>query len=94
MGEAAAKNIARNLRGEPRKSFHYFDKGTLATIGRAAGVAQFRKVHISGLLAWLAWLFVHIFFLIGFRNRILVMIQWAWAYFTFQRSARLIVFDE
>jgi NADH dehydrogenase len=73
-----------------RKPFHYFDKGSLATIGRAAAVAQFGKIHISGFLAWLAWLFVHILFLIGFRNRVLVITQWAWSYFTYERGARLI----
>jgi NADH dehydrogenase len=62
----------------------------MATIGRAAAVADFGKLHISGFLAWLMWLFVHIMFLVGFRNRLLVLIEWAWAYFTYQRSARLI----
>jgi NADH dehydrogenase len=90
QGKATAKNIERELRGNPRQNFHYLDKGSLATIGRAAAVAQFGKVHISGFLAWLSWLFVHIFFLIGFRNRIIVLIQWAWAYFTYERGARLI----
>ena len=85
-----AKLISADLTGKPRKPFHYHDKGSLATIGRAAAIGQIGKVHISGYLAWLAWLFIHIFFLIGFRNRILVMFQWAWSYFTFQRSARLI----
>ena len=89
-GRWAAKQIAADLSGNARKPFHYFDKGSLATIGRNAAVAQFGKLHISGYLAWLAWLFIHIFFLIGFRNRILVMIQWAWSYFTYDRSARLI----
>src|SRR5436853_4621441 len=93
-GKAVAQNIARDLRHQSRKDFHYFDKGTLATIGRAAGVAQLRKVHISGLLAWLAWLFVHIFFLIGFRNRIIVLVQWAWSYLTYERGARLITGDK
>jgi len=73
-----------------RPPFHYYDKGSLATIGRAAAVAQFGKIHISGFPAWLAWLFIHILFLIGFRNRLLVFIQWAWSYFTYERSARLI----
>ncbi|HMD48119.1 MAG TPA: NAD(P)/FAD-dependent oxidoreductase [Bryobacteraceae bacterium] len=73
-----------------REVFHYFDKGNLATIGRAAAVAQFGKIHISGFIAWLTWLFVHIFFLIGFQNRVLVFIQWAWSYFTYERGARLI----
>ena len=74
----------------PGKAFHYYDKGSLATIGRAAAVAQFGKIHISGYLAWLAWLFIHILFLIGFRNRVLVFIQWAWSYITYERGARLI----
>jgi NADH:ubiquinone reductase (H+-translocating) len=92
-GKATAHNIAAELRGEPRKNFHYFNKGNLATIGRAAAVAEFGKIHISGFVAWLSWLFVHIFFLIGFRNRILVMVQWAWSYFTYERGARLITGD-
>src|ERR1700685_4457364 len=73
-----------------RKPFHYRDKGNLATIGRAAAIAQFGKVHISGFMAWLAWLFIHILFLIGFQNRALVLIQWAWSYFTYERGARII----
>lgn len=92
-GRYVAKTIAADLRGNARKEFHYLDKGSLATIGRAAAVAQFRKLHISGYFAWLAWLFVHIFFLIGFRNRIIVLIQWAWSYFTYERGARLITGD-
>ena len=74
----------------PRAPFRYFDKGSLATIGRAAAIAQFGKIHISGFIAWLAWLFIHILFLIGFRNRAVVMFQWAWSYLTYERSARLI----
>jgi len=89
-GKSAARNIVRDLEHRPRENFRYLDKGNLATIGRAAGVAEFGKLHISGLVAWLSWLFVHIFFLIGFRNRIIVMIQWAWSYFTYERGARLI----
>jgi NADH dehydrogenase len=85
-----AKNIARILANQPTLPFHYWDKGSLATIGRAAGVADFGRLKLSGFLAWFAWLAVHIFFLIGFRNRILVILQWAWAYVTFQRGARLI----
>jgi NADH dehydrogenase len=73
-----------------RTPFHYWDKGSLATIGRAAAVAEFGKIHISGFLAWLSWLFVHILFLIGFQNRLLVFIQWAWSYVTYERGARLI----
>jgi NADH dehydrogenase len=89
-GRWVARQVAADLAGNPRTPFHYVDKGSLATIGRAAAVAQFGKVHISGLLAWLSWLFIHIFFLIGFRNRIIVMIEWAWSYFTYDRAARLI----
>ncbi len=73
-----------------RPPFHYWDKGSLATIGRAAAVAQFGRIHISGFIAWLSWLFVHILFLIGFRNRLIVFIQWAWSYLTYERGARLI----
>src|SRR5579859_462639 len=73
-----------------RPAFHYWNKGSLATIGRAAAVAEFGRIHISGFLAWLSWLFVHILFLIGFRNRLLVFIQWAWSYVTYERGARLI----
>ena len=90
QGKAVAKNIQRDLEHAPRKDFDYWDKGTLATIGRAAAVADFGKFHVSGFLAWLSWLFIHIFFLIGFRNRVLVMVQWAWSYFTLERGARLI----
>ncbi len=92
-GRYIARTIAADLKKSPRKNFHYFDKGSLATIGRAAAVAEIRKLHISGYFAWLAWLFVHIFFLIGFRNRLIVLIQWAWSYFTYERGARLITGD-
>lgn len=93
-GKATAGNIANDLHGKPRRDFHYFNKGSLATIGRAAAIAEFGKIHISGFIAWLSWLFVHVFFLIGFRNRILVMIQWAWSYFTYERGAQLITGDQ
>jgi NADH dehydrogenase len=93
-----APSLSRSLRqggdfdsaAKSRPKFHYWDKGSLATIGRAAAVAQFGKIHISGFLAWLSWLFIHILFLIGFRNRLLVFIQWAWSYVTYERGARLI----
>lgn len=91
-GRFVAKLIREETAGslKVRPAFHYWDKGSLATIGRAAAVAQFGRIHISGFVAWLSWLFVHIFFLIGFRNRLLVFIQWAWSYFTYERGARLI----
>jgi NADH:ubiquinone reductase (H+-translocating) len=101
-GRHVAKLIRHEIRGRnhtdasdgtaapSRPSFRYHDKGSLATIGRAAAIAEFGEIHISGYLAWLAWLFIHIFFLVGFENRILVLIQWAWSYFTYERGARLI----
>jgi len=90
QGKAAARNVWRSIQGKPRENFYYLDKGNLATIGRAAGIAEFGRLHLSGFIAWIFWLTVHIFFLIGFRNRVLVFIQWAWAYFTFESGARLI----
>lgn len=90
MGKFAGRQIKRSLNGEPREPFRYLDKGSLATIGRSRAVADFGKVHVSGYFAWLSWLFIHLFFLIGFRNRILVMAEWAWAYVTYNHSARLI----
>jgi NADH dehydrogenase len=89
-GRHAVDNVLRTLDGQPRLPFRYIDKGSLATIGRAAGVAEVGPFRFSGLLAWLTWLFVHIFFLIGFRNRFVVMFSWAWSYFTYDRGARLI----
>jgi NADH:ubiquinone reductase (H+-translocating) len=88
----AAKMIAHDLhvRPEPREPFKYFDFGNLATIGRAKAIADFGWIRVSGFLAWLLWLFIHIMKLEGFRNRVLVFTQWAWAYFTYQRSVRLI----
>jgi len=93
QGRHVANNIQRVNRGMQAERFHYWDKGNLATIGRAQAVADFGRIKLSGLLAWLAWLFVHVFFLIGFRNRFVVIFEWAWAYVTFQRSARLITGD-
>jgi len=90
QGRHAARNILSMLRGGKPHPFHYFDKGSMATIGRHKAVADLRFLHLSGLLAWLAWLFVHIIFLVGFRNRLAVLFQWAWAYFSFDKGARLI----
>jgi NADH dehydrogenase len=92
-GRHAAKNIVRLIRGEPTLPFRYRDKGTLATIGKAAAVADIAGLHLSGLVAWLMWLFVHIFFLIGFRNRFIVIVEWAWTYVRNDRGARLITGD-
>jgi NADH:ubiquinone reductase (H+-translocating) len=89
-GRHTAENLRRVVRGEPMLPFRYKDKGSLAVIGRGAGVAEFPKSTWSGAIAWWAWLLIHIFYLIGFRNRVLVLMQWAWAYLTYQRGARLI----
>lgn len=93
MGKHAAACISADVEGKARRPFRYFDKGELATIGRAAAVAKIGRFRFSGLFAWLVWVFVHIMYLIGFRNRIVVMIQWGWAYLMYQRGARLITGD-
>jgi len=90
QGRAVAENVWRRLNGQPTVPFRYRDKGYMATIGRAAAVAVIGRLHLSGRIAWLAWVLVHIAFLIGFRNRFIVLFEWAWAYVTFQRGARLI----
>jgi NADH dehydrogenase len=90
QGRHAARNVLAMIKRRKPERFRYWDKGTMATIGRNKAVADLRFVHLSGLIAWLAWLFVHIVFLVGFRNRLLVLIQWAWAYITFDKGARLI----
>jgi NADH:ubiquinone reductase (H+-translocating) len=96
MGDHAARMIAEDIAGKPRTMFHYFDKGDMATIGHQAAVANVKwpfKAHWGGFPAWAAWLVVHIYFLIGFRNRMAVLFQWAWSYLTFNRGARLITGD-
>ena len=91
MGRHAARNVRRLLSGEATRPFRYRDKGSLATIGHNSAVAQFGpRLKLWGFPAWVAWLGIHIFFLIGFRNRFVVMTDWAVAYFTYQRHARLI----
>lgn len=91
QGKHAAENIRAALRGRATRPFRYRDKGSLATIGRSAAVAHIGQLKFSGFLAWWAWLVIHIFFLIGFRNRFAVLLDWAWAYVTLQRSARIIL---
>jgi NADH dehydrogenase len=91
MGRHAARNILRALEDKPPLPYRYRDYGQLATIGRSSAVAMFGRVHIWGWLAWVAWLTAHIYFLIGFRNRLVVLIDWAWAYWTSERSARIVV---
>ena len=90
MGEHAGKNVLRQLQGKAPEPFWYFDKGSLATIGRHAGIADIKGFRFSGTPAWLAWAFIHLLFLLGFRNRLVVFFQWAWAYITFGRGARVI----
>jgi NADH dehydrogenase len=90
QGRHAAANILAMVNGDEPSRFHYFDKGSMATIGRNKAVADLKYFHLSGWPAWMAWLFIHVMYLVGFRNRLAVMIQWAWAYFTFNAGARLI----
>lgn len=90
MGSHAARNLVASIEGHPRMPFRYKDKGMLAAIGRASAVASLPHFKIWGFFAWITWLVVHIFYLIGFRSRLLVIIQWAWAYATYDRGARLI----
>ena len=91
-GRHVAHSIQRRLRGKPTRPFHYVDKGTMATIGRNAAVAELPlNIHIRGRLAWLAWLFLHLLYLVGFRNRLNVMVNWSWNYLTYDRGTRLIV---
>jgi NADH dehydrogenase len=91
MGRIAAANIVRSLKKQPTRKFEYKDYGQLATIGRNAAVAMFGKLELSGYPAWLMWLLAHIYFLINFRNRLAVMIDWAWSYWTYNRGARIIL---
>jgi NADH dehydrogenase len=90
MGSHAARNIRKDLSGQDRSSFRYRDYGQLATIGRNSAVAELGRVKLSGFPAWLVWLVAHIYFLINFRNRLVVMLDWAWAYWTFERNARIV----
>ncbi len=90
QGAHAARNILHMITGAKPQTFHYWDKGSMATIGRNKAVADLNFIHFSGLPAWFAWLFIHVLYLVGFRNRIAVLLQWAWAYVTFNKGARLI----
>ena len=90
MGRHASKNVLFLNRGEVTKEFHYFDKGSMATIGRNKAIADLKFARFGGLFAWLTWLFVHLIFLVGFRDRLLVLFQWTWSYLTFSRGSRLI----
>ena len=92
-GRYAAELVRQRLAGKTVAAFHYHDKGSLATIGRAAAVADFGRIHMHGMLAWLTWLFVHLLYVVEFDNRLLVLIQWAYSYITRNRGARLITGD-
>jgi NADH dehydrogenase len=92
-GRCAADNIVRTLGGRERVAFRYRDKGSMATIGRAAAVADFGRIKLSGFVAWSLWLWIHILFLIGFKNRFVVLLQWAWSYVSYDRGSRLITGD-
>lgn len=91
QGQFVAQTIRNDLAGKPREEFHYFDKGQMATIGRSRAITEVGKYRMTGLVAWLAWLVIHIYFLTGFRNRLFVVASWAWSFFTFRRGSRLIV---
>ena len=91
MGRHVAAVIRARLAGKPAPAFHYRDFGNLATIGRMAAIVHFGRLKLSGLLAWWFWLSAHVFFLIGFRNRLVVLLNWAWAYWSYQRGARIIL---
>jgi NADH dehydrogenase len=90
MGRHAARNVQRAIEQQPYRTFEYHDLGNMATIGRASAVADFGWLRLKGYIGWLAWLFVHVLNLIGFRNRVVVMVQWIWSYFSYQRAIRLI----
>jgi NADH dehydrogenase len=94
QGRHVARTILREVRGLPREPFHFIDKGQMATIGRSRAIVQIGRFRCAGLVAWLLWLVIHIYYLTGFRNRLLVVLQWAWSFITFRRGARLIVNKE
>ncbi len=94
MGQHAVHNIVRSIEKQPLRAFRYKDLGNMATIGRASAVADFGSFRLTGYIAWLAWLFVHLLNLIGFRNRLVVLVQWAWAYVSYQRAIRLITGED
>jgi NADH dehydrogenase len=94
QGRYVARTILRDLKGQPREAFHFVDKGQMATIGRSRAILDVGRLHLAGFPAWVLWLIIHIYYLTGFKNRLLVVAQWAWSYLTFGRGARLIVNKE
>lgn len=93
QGRFVARQIERQLAGKPTQTFKYFDKGMMATIGRSRAVAESGRMKLSGFSAWIAWLFIHVIYLIGYRRRLIVLLQWTWSYLTYKRGARLITGD-
>ncbi len=91
MASVIAHRVAAGK--QPNKPFHYRDKGNLATVGRSYAIVDIGKIRLTGFIAWVIWLVVHIYYLIGFRNRLVALFQWAWTYLTYSRSARLITFE-
>src|SRR5690606_29344241 len=91
QGRYVAKTIVQEMRGKARQDFTYRDKGQMATVGRNKAIAQTTSLKMAGFPAWLAWLFVHIYYLIGYKNKLIVLYEWAWSYFTYKRAARLIL---
>ena len=94
QGKLAALNILAQVEGKPMKEFEYFDKGQMATIGRSSAILEGFGIRMSGLLAWFGWLFVHLMVLVGFRNRLVVLANWAYNYFTYDRGVRIITRKE
>jgi NADH dehydrogenase len=94
QGRYVARTILSDLKGQPRQPFHFVDKGQMATIGRSRAILDVGRLHLAGFPAWIVWLIIHIYYLTGFKNRLLVVAQWAWSYLTFGRGARLIVNKE
>jgi NADH dehydrogenase len=94
QGRYLAQTIRRDAAGKPRRPFRFVDKGQMATIGRSRAIVEIGRLRMAGFPAWLLWLVVHIYYLTGFKNRLLVVLQWAWSYFSFRRGARLIVSKE
>ena len=94
QGRYLARMIVRELSGRPREPFHFVDKGQMATIGRSKAILESGSLKLHGLTAWLAWLAVHIYYLAGFKNRLFVVLQWAWSYVNYRRGSRLIVSND
>jgi NADH dehydrogenase len=90
-GRHVARVIQDRLAGRHSVPFHYRDRGNLATVGRKYAIGEFGRMRLRGFLAWVAWTFIHVYYLIGFRNRVIVLLEWAWAYVTYQRGARIIL---